>query len=226
MPHLSVSHMDLFPTRVWSVDLSHLGALQPQWVGQIEAWRQQIPKPEGRSNRMGWNSAQTLFQDPVFLPLQEAVKAVFDYIFREMGEPLHHYQLKAWANVHDFGSYNTFHNHPGALLSACYYLKVPANSGPIVLRDPRPGALLSPWQGTLRPNAGSEISIAPEAGQLLVFPNWLEHSVEAHSSHETRISIPVNAVPNSSVISTVNSEKMCASAELGCTTSSYFNHRL
>ncbi|MFC3533545.1 TIGR02466 family protein [Vogesella facilis] len=186
--------MDLFPTRVWSVGLPHLEAQRPQWIAQIESWRQQTPKPEGRSNRMGWNSAQTLLQEPAFQPLAEAVRAVFDHIFAEMGPPQHRYQLHAWANVHDFGGYNTFHNHAGALLSACYYLKVPAGSGHIVLRDPRPGALLSPWQGTLRPNAGSEISIAPEAGQLVVFPNWLEHGVEAHAANDTRISIPINAV--------------------------------
>ena len=194
MQQLNVSHMDLFPTRIWSVGLPHLNAQLPQWIAQIEAWRQQMPKPEGRSNRMGWNSAQTLLQEPAFQPLAEAVRAVFDHIFNEMGAPLHRYQLKAWANVHDFGGYNTFHNHAGALLSACFYLKVPPGSGPIVLRDPRPGALLSPWQGTLRPNAGSEIAIAPETGQLVVFPNWLEHGVEAHTAQDTRISVPINAV--------------------------------
>lgn len=194
MQQLNLAHMELFPTRVWSVSLSALNEHVPQWTAQIESWRQQHPVAEGRSNRMGWNSTQTLFDDPLFLPLAQAVRTVFDFIFNEMGPPLHRYQLKAWANVHDAGGYNTFHNHAGALLSACYYLKVPAGSGPIVLRDPRPGALLSPWQGSLRPNAGSEISIAPEAGQLLVFPNWLEHGTEAHAGSESRISIPVNAV--------------------------------
>lgn len=195
MQQLSVSHMDLFPTRVWSVNLPHLATLQSQWIALIESWRQQTPIPEGRSNRMGWNSALTLLQEPAFQPLSDAVRAVFDHVFNEMGPPLHHYQLQAWANVHDFGGYNTFHNHAGSLLCACYYLKVPTGSGPIVFRDPRPGALLSPWQGTLRPNAGSEIAIAPEEGQLVVFPNWLEHGAEAHASDHSRISIPINAVP-------------------------------
>lgn len=194
---LSLAHMELFPTRVWSTSLSALNDYTSQWISLIEAWRCQIPKPEGRSNRMGWNSAQTLFDDLRFQPLEEAVRALFDFIFNEMGPPVHAYDLKAWANVHDFGGYNTFHNHAGALLSACYYLQVPAGSGPLVLRDPRPGALLSPWQGSLRPNAGSEISITPEAGQLLVFPNWLEHGAEAHAADESRISIAINAVVRS-----------------------------
>ncbi len=192
---LHLNHMDLFPTRVWSVSLAALNPHVAEWISMIEDWRRQTPQPEGRSNRMGWNSAQTLLQQPQMQPLQQAVRVVLDHIFAEMGPPLPRYRLHGWANVHDAGGYNTFHNHAGALLSACYYLKVPAGSGPIVFRDPRPGALLSPWQGSLRPNAGSEISIQPEAGQLLVFPNWLEHGVEAHAGSDSRISIAINAVP-------------------------------
>ncbi|WP_157725078.1 TIGR02466 family protein [Vogesella sp. LIG4] len=188
--------MDLFPTRVWSVSLAALNPHVPQWIEHIEDWRRQTPQPEGRSNRMGWNSAQSLLQQPVFQPLAQAVQAVMDHIFAEMGPPQPRYLLNGWANVHDQGGYNTFHNHAGALLSACYYLKVPAGSGPIVFRDPRPGALLSPWQGSLRPNAGSEIAFQPEAGQLLLFPHWLEHGVEAHAAADSRISIAINAIPD------------------------------
>lgn len=192
---LSLQHMDLFPTRVWVVDLAALAGHGPAWLAAIEDWRARSPQAAGRSNRMGWNSEQTLFDEPLFAPLAEAVRSVFDFIFQEMGPPQLNYQLKAWANVHDAGGYNTFHNHAGALLSACFYLRVPDGSGPLVLRDPRPGALLSPWQGSLRPNSGSEISIAPQAGQLLIFPHWLEHGVEAHGGDVSRVSIPVNAVP-------------------------------
>lgn len=190
---LTINHMDLFPTRVWVVSLSSLDHHTPEWVAAVEARRRATPQPAGRSNRMGWNSEQTLFDDPLFAPLATAVRSVFDYVFAEMGPPAYTYTLQAWANVHDPGGHNAFHNHPGSLLSACYYLQVPQGSGPLVLRDPRPGATLSPWQGSLRPNCGSEISVAPQAGQLIVFPNWLEHAAEAHAGRDPRISIPINA---------------------------------
>jgi uncharacterized protein (TIGR02466 family) len=190
---LTINHMDLFPTRVWVVGLDALNAYIPQWVAAIEALRLASPQAAGRSNRAGWNSAPTLFEDAQFAPLLNATRSVMDHVLAEMGPPTYPIALEAWANVHDAGGHNAFHNHPGALLSACYYLQVPQGSGPLVLRDPRPGAMLSPWQGSLRPNNGSEISIAPLAGQLIVFPNWLEHSAEVHGGVEPRISIPINA---------------------------------
>lgn len=191
---LTVHHMDLFPTRVWTVELGVLDEHIPGWVAAIEKMRVQNPKPVGRSNRMGWNSDPTLLDDARFAPLAQAAHSLFSFVFDEMGPPKHRFVLKAWANVHDRNGYNVFHNHPNTLLSACYYLQVPEGSGSLVLRDPRPGALLSPWQGTPRPNSGSEFSIAPHAGQLVIFPNWLEHATETHEDEKPRISIPINAL--------------------------------
>lgn len=195
LPHqLTVHHMDLFPTRVWTVDLAPLNGHLPNWIAAIGAMRTANPQPAGRSNRRGWNSEATLFDDPLFAPLQDAVRRVVDFALSEMGPPTYPYRLQAWANVHDDGGYNTFHHHAGALLSGCYYLCLPEGSGKLTMRDPRPGALLSPWQGSLRPNACSEISIDPQPGQLVLFPNWLEHATQTHEGSAPRISIPINAL--------------------------------
>ncbi|MFT5720432.1 MAG: hypothetical protein ACI9W6_000722 [Motiliproteus sp.] len=191
---LTVYHQDLFPTRVWTVDLGALASYRSRWIDIIKQMQSNNPNPAGRSNRLGWNSEPTLFNDQRFAPLAEAASGVVDLIFKEMGPPDFPNTLEAWANVHGLSGYNTIHNHAGALLSACYYLSVPPNSGALVLRDPRPGAMLSPWQGSLRPNGGSEIAITPQQGQLIVFPNWLEHGAEAHAGSEARISIPINVV--------------------------------
>ncbi len=193
---LTIFHQDLFPTRVWTVDLSVLHPHKEVWLKTIKDIQAQNPEPAGRSNRMGWNSQPTLFDNKQFAELEDAVRGVFDFVFNEMGPPSFAYKLEAWVNQHAKGGYNTFHNHSGALLSACYYLNVPQGSGGIVLRDPRAGAMLSPWQGSLRPNCGSEITITPQEGQLIIFPNWLEHGAEACQTSEPRISIPINAVLN------------------------------
>ena len=43
-------------------------------------------------------------------------------------------------------------------------------------------------------NNFSETSIKPGAGQLIVFPNWLEHRVEVNEAEESRVSIALNVV--------------------------------
>ena len=62
----------------------------------------------------------------------------------------------------------------------------------MVFRDPRPGVLNSPFKGGGL-NAHNDVQLAPEAGLVVLFPNWLEHHVEPHDNEAPRISISFNA---------------------------------
>jgi hypothetical protein len=43
---------------------------------------------------------------------------------------------------------------------------------------------------------GSELHlIYPKAGQLILFPSWLEHAVQENQSNQSRYSIPINTKP-------------------------------
>ena len=168
--------------------------LHPRWMQQIEAWRAQSPTPSGRSNRSGWNSDRTVFADAEFLKLKSACQAAFQRAFVDMHltEPLR-FRLEAWVNLLDPGGFNTLHVHPDALLSGSYYVQVPDASGSIVFRDPRPGVVLNPFPGSgvhCMPNR----ELKPRAGQLLVFPSWLDHRVEPNEGGAPRIAIAMNAV--------------------------------
>jgi hypothetical protein len=70
---------------------------------------------------------------------------------------------------------------------------MPEGSGSIIFRDPRPGVVLSPYYGNGVSNCNMA-PIRPDAGTLLLFPNWLEHEVEAHGGTTPRMSIAMNAI--------------------------------
>ena len=81
------------------------------------------------------------------------------------------------------------------MLAVVYYLKVPPNSGDILLHDPR-GSIL--WQD---PQARTDVDwesyrpyhkIKPVPGMLLIFPGYVVHSVESNLSNEYRISIAIS----------------------------------
>jgi hypothetical protein len=86
--------------------------------------------------------------------------------------------LKSFANV---------------LLSGCYYLKVPDRAGPIVFKEPRPGPNLAGLVGQ-GVNCMGDVKLKPKEGQLIIFPNWLEHYVEINESEDQRASIAMNAL--------------------------------
>lgn len=196
--NISASHADLFPTRIWTYDLSELSAHFEAWQQALQRWREREPGPAGRSNRRGWNSEKTVLLDPLFGPLLEAAKQAFGHALRQMipsGEL--RFGLEAWANIHDPDGYNVMHVHPNALLSGCFYLSVPDGAGALVFRDPRPGVALSPFL-TNGVNTNQKVQLAPKAGLLVLFPNWLEHAVDPNLADAARVSIAMNALLPSS----------------------------
>jgi uncharacterized protein (TIGR02466 family) len=162
---------------------------------------------EEKSNRGGWHSSGNLFgpEHRSFPFLQEAVtQAVFSYIGEAFGfRGDIRMALTAWAVINRAGDTNVPHNHAQNLVSGVLYLQVPdgMRGGEIVFQDPRFNLnayrteamrelnLVAPWEQTT-------LAIAPKTGDLLVFPSWLMHYVQAFSAPDPealRIVISFNA---------------------------------
>jgi len=189
---ISVEHFPLFPTRIWQSLLGELKPLLPGWVEQVQAMRAASPEPAGRTNRQGWNSADKAVLDR-FPELHGALRACCGFAFQQMGAAKIGFHLESWINMHDKGGFNFLHLHDGCLLSGVFYLQVPAGSGDLVFRDPRPGVLHSPFKGN-DANGHNDVHLRPETGLVALFPSWLEHYVEPHGSDTPRIAISFNAL--------------------------------
>ena len=185
---------DLFPTRIWQAHPPGMTAYLEQWVTVVLAMRAASPKAAGRTNRMGWNSEDmAVLEQPVFAPLQQAIRAACATALQEMGVRDIAFRLQSWINMHDRGGFNFLHVHEGSLLSGSFYLKVPPGSGKFAFRDPRPGVIHGYVKGAV-PNGYSDIKLTPDAGLLVLFPCWMEHFVEPHNNDEPRICIAFNAI--------------------------------
>lgn len=184
---------DLFPTRIWQ---GHLDALQPrfaEWTSWVLSLRAASPAPAGRTNRSGWNSKEMdVLERPVWTPLRQAIHSACATALGEMGRGGQGFQLQSWVNLHDRGGFNFLHMHEGSLLSGSFYLEVPAGSGALCFRDPRPGVIHGILKGSV-PNGHADIHLRPSTGLLVLFPSWMEHYVEPHESDEPRICIAFNA---------------------------------
>jgi uncharacterized protein (TIGR02466 family) len=189
-----IIYQDIFPTRIWSADLSYLAPKFPLWRDEIAALKLKEADHKGRSNRLGWNSSPLLFTLPVFAPLAEAAVAVFGSAIGECSNEDMKFSLVAWANVHNLGGYNVLHTHAGCLMSGVFYLSLPQGSGPLIFEDPRAGVQHNAhiFHGP-RPNASMPFIVEPKVGQMIVFPSWLGHFVEPHLNKENRICIAINA---------------------------------
>ena len=98
-----------------------------------------------------------------------------------------------WAIINTGGSANLRHQHGNSTISAAYYVRAPENSGDIVFYDPRPAPVYS-HPNVTNPNLlNAQINgVSPKEGALVLFPSFLDHSVNENLSNNERIVISFN----------------------------------
>lgn len=165
-----------------------------------------------RSNRNGWQSGPDMMRWG-----GEAAQAVGRHFIGlcdrftgesrapEPGAPRFLWMLDMWANVNPPGGSNNYHNHPGAVWSAVYYVDVGHDGagggevgGELVLQDPRmPMTRMLPLDLRYRSPEGvlyqEKHVLRPRAGMMVMFPPWLMHSVRTYRGTGERISLAMNA---------------------------------
>lgn len=145
--------------------------------------------------RTGWHSPSNLCvgDDPMSLHLKSVLYTATKNYALEVDNglpPLQFCNIDCWGMIMRAGDYSTVHSHPGCKYSGVLYLKVPENmpenEGNLMFVDPRSAARSSKIWGSLLHRE------KPERAKGFVFPNWLEHYVEAHFCDDVRISLAWN----------------------------------
>ncbi len=188
--------LNLFPTPLIIDQLEDSDALNAELEGVIVE-RMNAEYGIKRSNVGGWHSNTDLLKwgGPAARRVADHALALANANTTTARGAELNWAMVGWANVNSRGAANAPHVHGGNYWSAVYYVKVgDGEGGRLRLHDPRlPG--LRMHSPVLRfTDAGREIvhQIRPRAGQMLLFPAWLSHSVEAWEGGDPRISIAMN----------------------------------
>ena len=98
-----------------------------------------------------------------------------------------------WAIINKKGAMNQKHSHSNSDLSAAYYVTAKEGCGDIVFYDPRPGKVYKHPLAN-KPNLLNAVNngVKPKAGMLVLFPSYLEHSVNPNTSDHERVVISFN----------------------------------
>jgi uncharacterized protein (TIGR02466 family) len=113
------------------------------------------------------------------------------------------WQANMWGNVNRSGHGNEFHSHPGAFWSGVYYVddggiaSDPSLGGELEFMDPRgpAPAMYAPHLAFALPgglSVGTNQTIVPKAGRLVMFPSWMLHQVRPYRGTAQRISLAFN----------------------------------
>jgi hypothetical protein len=122
------------------------------------------------------NSSMSFFEDTIFQPKQNSegeklINKINEFAI-EKGLVIDNY----WSHVHQPLESAGLHNHIPSILSFCYYVCVPIDSGSISFEFEN----------------GEAHTLYPQESHFFVFPSWVKHKVNKNLSNSVRISIAGN----------------------------------
>ncbi len=99
-----------------------------------------------------------------------------------------------WVNIMPRGVVHGPHLHPLSLVSGTYYVRTPPGSAAIKFEDPRLERFMAapPRRSTARRALQSWVTIAAQAGRVVLFESWLRHEVPPGRAASSRVSISFN----------------------------------
>ena len=186
----------LFPTPVWTLQLNNHISVNEEMHNYIKSKQSEDKIGINKSNVKGWHSEDFELNDKeprnfisFILPAIEQVMVDMNWEKQKQIAKINN----MWAIINMGGSANLRHQHGNSTISGAYYVRAPRNSGDIVFYDPRPAPVFS-HPNVVNPNLlNTQINgISPKEGALVLFPSFLDHSVNENLSNEERIVISFN----------------------------------
>ena len=159
------------------------------------------------TNKGGWQSNNVI--EETHEELDKLKKEITQYLQMYHSEIFQGMKFKTdvtqtlanmWVNINEKHHYNDWHVHPFATLSGVYYIKHDGvENGDILFKHPehpQMAALHWPPEMVEAYNAATSgvVNITPKSNMLLIFPSWMNHSVEANLNNDPRISVSFNSL--------------------------------
>jgi uncharacterized protein (TIGR02466 family) len=183
----------MFPTLVWKLQIEAglRDALQARILPALAEMRRELPPlAHGR----GWQSAQDLHHREELRELVSCVERGVTSVLRFLRIGDDAFEITAcWATVLAPGAAHKLHSHPNNFLSGVYYVRTPAGADTINFHDPRrQTGVIRPPVVELTAENTDQVVVRVRDGTLLLFPSYLEHSVDANASDAERIGLSFN----------------------------------
>ena len=183
----------MFPTLVWKLQIEAgvRDALEANVAAALAGMRRDLPPLErGR----GWQSAQDLHRRDDLRELVSCVERGATSVLRFLRVGDDAIEITAcWATVLAPGAAHKPHSHPNNFLSGVYYVRTSDGADTINFHDPRrQTSVIRPPVVELTAENTDQVVVRVRNGTLLLFPSYLEHSVDANASEDERISLSFN----------------------------------
>lgn len=147
----------------------------------VEGLQRYIDDQETRKTHEFFGRYENIYIDAEKIPaLNRVIRTVTEIAAEILQQPSEELKAGLWFNLMNPGDRTTLHRHDDddELLSAVYYVKVPENSGELILGGPP-----------------MHCRVTPEEGLFVFFPPAMPHEVTENLSQHSRISLGINIGP-------------------------------
>jgi uncharacterized protein (TIGR02466 family) len=183
----------MFPSLVWKTEIEPVlrDAMGTGILKALADMRRDVPALEPGQ---GWQSAQDLHEHEAMRELVPCIDHCAKSVLRFLRIGSAELEITGcWATVLAPGASHKLHSHPNNFLSGVYYVRTGEGADTINFHDPRQQAsVIRPPVVELTAENTDQVVVRVSDGTLLLFPAWLEHSVDANASDVERISISFN----------------------------------
>jgi uncharacterized protein (TIGR02466 family) len=185
--------LSLFPTFVWNIQLSSefYEALNAEILKALDRVRRGLPVP---AHSEVWQSDKDLHKAGELAGLVSFVGSTTRRILRFLNIGYDAFEITGcWANVGAPGASHIMHSHPNNYLSGVYYVRIHPGADTINFHDPRiQTGIIRPPVTELTSRNTDQVVVRVKNGTLLMFPAYLQHSVDPNRSKQERISVSFN----------------------------------
>ena len=185
-----------FPTPVWALQLDNYKEINEQMYTFIKKTQNNDQIGINKSNIKGWHSKDFDLQETVTKNFIEFISPAIEGVITDMNWEKEKQKINInnmWAIINTGGAANLRHQHGNSTISGAYYVRAPKNCGDIVFYDPRPAPVYSHPNANKPNSLNAQVNgITPSEGALVLFPSFLDHSVNANLSEEERMVISFN----------------------------------
>lgn len=185
--------ISMFPTFVWQTMIKEeiYQTLNRDIIHKLTILRKTMTEVDHCSS---WQSDPDLHKFAEFQALISLVKVAVKNVFAFLKVGHEGFELTGcWANMNVAGTTHKIHSHPNNFLSGVYYVQTAEGSDTINFHDPRvQTGIIRPPVTELSAENTDQVVVRVKSGMFLLFPSWLQHSVDANQSPQARISVSFN----------------------------------
>ena len=186
----------IFSTPIWISTINNYKETNEDIYLYIKNLQKEDQVGLSKSNVKGWHSQDFDLNNQSVKKFINIISPKINEVLNDMDWDIKKQTVKItnmWAIINIGGASNSRHHHGNNDISAAYYVRAPKKCGEIVFYDPRPAPVFShPKSNKTNVLNAMVNSVNPVEGGLILFPSYLDHSVNPNLSNEERIVISFN----------------------------------